>query len=188
MTRTRRARAASGSGAARSATCRRSGLSNAPAGEAFRVLGMDAVADDEPPNLEELGCYLHAGGLWVARQTADPGPVAYALLQRVDGCLHVEQVSVHPDSARRGIGRALLDHAAACATAAGLQALTLTTFAEVPWNAPYYERCGFRQIAEHEQTPGLRALRAHEAAAGLDRWPRVCMRRDLPAPPAPEAQ
>ncbi|EST37103.1 hypothetical protein N566_14850, partial [Streptomycetaceae bacterium MP113-05] len=62
---------------------------------------------------------------------------------------------------------------------AGLPALTLTTFADVPWNAPYYERCGFRPLAVHQETPGLRRRRAHEAAAGLDRWPRLCMRRDL---------
>jgi ribosomal protein S18 acetylase RimI-like enzyme len=31
----------------------------------------------------------------------------------VDGCLHIEQVSVHPRAAGRKIGRMLLDHAAA---------------------------------------------------------------------------
>jgi hypothetical protein len=50
---------------------------------------------------------------------------------------------------------------------------------DVPWNAPYYTRCGFRALDDRELTPGLRAIRAHEAAIGLDRWPRVCMRRDL---------
>ena len=67
------------------------------------------------------------------------------------------------------------------APAAGLPALTLTTFADVPWNAPYYARCGFRILHDAEITPGLRAIRHHEAALGLDRWPRVCMRRDTPA-------
>ena len=63
----------------------------------------------------------------------------------------------------------------------GLPALTLTTFAYVPWNAPYYARCGFRVLDDAEITPGLRAIREQEAALGLDRWPRVCMRRDLEA-------
>ncbi len=30
-----------------------------------------------------------------------------------------------------------------------------------------------------EITPGLRAIRQREAEIGLDRWPRVCMRRDI---------
>jgi N-acetylglutamate synthase-like GNAT family acetyltransferase len=97
----------------------------------------------------------------------------------VDGCLHVEQLSTAPAAARRGLGRALLDHAAGLAKAGGVPALTLTTFADVPWNGPYYERCGFRVLADDELTPGLREIRAHEIAFGLDRWPRVCMRRDL---------
>jgi hypothetical protein len=55
----------------------------------------------------------------------------------------------------------------------------LSTFADVPWNGPYYERCGFRVLRDAEITPGLREVRAHEDALGLDRWPRVCMRRDV---------
>jgi GNAT superfamily N-acetyltransferase len=106
-------------------------------------------------------------------------PVAYLLADPVDGNLHVEQVSVHPDSARRGVGRSLLDHLAGLAVTGGIPALTLTTFAAVPWNAPYYERCGFRYLDGAELTPGLREIREREAAHGLDRWPRVCMRRDL---------
>jgi len=49
----------------------------------------------------------------------------------------------------------------------------------VPWNAPYYARCGFRILGDAEVTPGLRAIRRREAEMGVDRWPRVCMRRDL---------
>ncbi len=125
--------------------------------------------------------YLHHDGLRVAE---DPGvgPAAYMLLEPLDGCLHVEQLSVHPAHARRGVGRSLLADAALRAAACGLPALTLTAFADVPWNAPYYERCGFHRLTAAELTPGLRAVRARETAAGLDRWPRVCMRRDLPPP------
>ena len=119
-----------------------------------------------------------AGRLWVATAEADE-PVAFLMADLVDGCLHVEQVSVHPGSARRGVGRRLLDHAASLAATEGLSALTLTTFAHVPWNGPYYARCGFRVLDDAELTPDLRAIRQREAAAGLDQWPRVGMRRDL---------
>lgn len=105
--------------------------------------------------------------------------MAYLIADLVDGCVHIEQVSVRPDHGRRGVGRALLDYAATRARSEGAPALTLTTFAEVPWNAPYYRRCGFRILGEGELASGLRAIREREAAHGLDRWPRVCMRRDL---------
>jgi GNAT superfamily N-acetyltransferase len=149
------------------------------AGRCFRDIGMQEIADDEPPTLTELAPYQHAGRAWVVADRADR-PVAYLIADEVDGNLHVEQVSVHPDSARRGVGRRLLDHLASEATAHGVSALTLTTFVDVPWNAPYYERCGFRILDESELTPGLRAIRDREAAHGLDRWPRTAMRRDLP--------
>ncbi|MBT2370171.1 GNAT family N-acetyltransferase [Streptomyces sp. ISL-10] len=148
------------------------------AGLCFRDIGMPEIADDEPLPLGELARYHHAGLAWVAADDADI-PVAYLIADRVDGNLHVEQVSVHPDSSRRGIGRSLLDRMADHATSEGAPALTLTTFTEVPWNAPYYARCGFRLLDDSALTPGLREIREREAAHGLDRWPRGCMRQAL---------
>jgi ribosomal protein S18 acetylase RimI-like enzyme len=148
------------------------------AGECFRDVGMPQIADDEPFPLDVLAGYQRAGRAWVAVDGTDR-PIAYLLTDPVDGNVHVEQVSVHPDHARRGVGRSLLDHAADRAAADGVRALTLTAFTEVPWNAPYYLRCGFRVVDESEWPPGLRAVREREAAHGLDRWPRVAMRRDL---------
>lgn len=154
------------------------------AGESFRHIGMPEIADDDPLPLTTLADYHRAGRAWVATDTTDPTnpsdePVAYLIADVIDGSLHIGQVSVHPRYARRGIGRRLLDHLADHARATGVPALTLTTFADVPWNAPYYARCGFVTLHDSDLTPGLRAVRQQEAAHGLDRWPRVCMRRDL---------
>ena len=153
------------------------------AGRAFAAIGMPEVADDEPFSIDVLEAYRSAGWAWSAVDAADV-PVAYLVADGpetpgADGAVHVEQVSVHPDHARRGIGRSLLEHAARAAVAAGASALTLTTFEQVPWNAPYSRRCGFRVLPEAEWSPALREARLREAAHGLDRWPRVCMRRDL---------
>ncbi|MFD0267484.1 GNAT family N-acetyltransferase [Streptomyces sp. NPDC127106] len=148
------------------------------AGQCFRDIGMPEIADDEPLPLGELARYRHAGLAWVTADAAD-SPVAYLIADRVEGSLHVEQVSVHPHSARRGIGRSLLDHLADHAASVQAPALTLTTFTQVPWNAPYYTRCGFRVLDDAALTPGLREIRAREAAHGLDRWPRACMRRTV---------
>jgi len=148
------------------------------AGRAFREIGMPQVADDEPLSVAELARYHRAGMAWVSVDAFDR-PVAYLIAEPLDGSLHVEQVSVHPDHARRGRGRELLDHAAKVAADAGIPAITLTTFREVPWNAPYYRRCGFRDLSADEITPGLDELRRQEARHGLDRWPRISMRRDL---------
>jgi ribosomal protein S18 acetylase RimI-like enzyme len=139
---------------------------------------MPEIADDEPLSVEVLTGYQRAGQAWVAVDRADR-PVAYLITDQVDGNVHVEQLSVHPDHSRRAVGRSLLEYAADRAVADGMPALTLTTFSDVPWNAPYYLRCGFRVLKESQWTPELDAIRRREAAHGLDRWPRVCMRRDL---------
>ncbi|KJY46310.1 GCN5 family acetyltransferase [Streptomyces sp. NRRL S-444] len=148
------------------------------AGECFRGIGMPEIADDEPLPLDELARYQRAGLAWAAVTEAD-APLAYLIADRVDGNLHIEQVSVHPDGARRRIGRSLLDHLAARAAAESIPALTLTTFEDVPWNAPYYARCGFERLADGELSPGLKDIRDREAEHGLARWPRICMRRVL---------
>jgi GNAT superfamily N-acetyltransferase len=151
------------------------------AGAAFADIGMTAVALDDPPPLEVLAGYQRNGRAWVATGRLDGDdrevPVAYLLVDVVDGAAHVEQVSVHPAHARRRLGSALLETAAAWAAENRLEAVTLTTFTEVPWNAPYYARLGFRVVPADEIGEGLRQIRQHEAAAGLDRWPRVVMRR-----------
>lgn len=153
-------------------------------GETFRSLGMDLVADDDPGSPEELTAYVEGGRAFVALGVGDR-PLGYLLLDIVDDAAHIEQVSVHPDHARQGIGRALIERAAAWATALDLRAFTLTTYVQVPWNGPYYERLGFRYLAHQEETPGLRDIRQHERAAGLDAWPRACMRRSIrPVVPA----
>ncbi|MEU6443035.1 GNAT family N-acetyltransferase [Streptomyces sp. NPDC047046] len=148
------------------------------AGEPFRALGMPGIADDEPPPLATLEHHRRAGLAWVYA-LPDDTPVAYLIADRIDGSLHIEQVSVHPSHARQGLGRLLIDHAAHHARTEDTPALTLTTFTEVPWNAPYYTRLGFTPIPEPHLTPALREIRAREAAAGLDRWPRVAMRRGV---------
>ncbi|MFC9941461.1 GNAT family N-acetyltransferase [Streptomyces pratensis] len=148
------------------------------AGHCFREVGMPEIAEDDPLPVSELARYLGNGLAWVAVDSADV-PVAYLIAEHVDGNLHVEQVSVHPDQARRAVGRALLNHVAEHAAVGGVPAVTLTTFADVPWNAPYYTRCGFRLLDDSGIGPGLREIRRQEAAHGLDRWPRTCMIRDL---------
>jgi GNAT superfamily N-acetyltransferase len=148
------------------------------ASEMFRSLSMDFVADDDPGSLAELAPYVDGGRAFVSTDEAD-APVAYIILDAVDGAAHIEQVSVHPNNARRGIGRTLIDRAVAWAREQKLRSLTLTAYLDVPWNAPYYRRLGFRHLSPHEETPGLRQIKDRERAAGLEVWPRTSMSRSL---------
>ncbi|MGW3958541.1 GNAT family N-acetyltransferase [Amycolatopsis sp. NPDC005003] len=148
------------------------------AGALFRDVGMAAIADDDPGSVPELAAYQSAGRAWVSVDAADR-PVAYLVAEVVDGHAHIEQVSVRPSHARRGIGSALIETLADWARTRGMAALTLTTFETVPWNAPYYERLRFRVAPDAEIGDGLRSIRRAEIARGLDAWPRVAMIRPL---------
>ena len=148
------------------------------AGDAFRGLGMDSVADDAPLSSQALAAYADAGLSWVATDRSD-GPVAYILVREVDRWAHIEQVSVHAFHARQRLGQALIEEAGRWAADVGLRGLTLTTFAEVPWNGPYYSRLGFEPVPEDQWSAGLCEIVAEEAAHGLDVWPRIVMKRPL---------
>jgi GNAT superfamily N-acetyltransferase len=147
-------------------------------GEMFRAIGMAIVADDEPAPVETLRGYAEDGRAWVATDLADTA-IGYLLLDIVDGHAHIEQVSIDPGCAGQGIGRALIEHAVEWARSRSFTAMTLTTFADVPWNGPYYERLGFHRLPADDLTPGLAELRRHEAEHGLDAWPRLAMRREI---------
>lgn len=148
------------------------------AGAPFAEIGMTVVADDEPPSIEELQHYCDDDRAWVHLDSGNR-PDAYLIVDVVDGYAHIEQVSVHPAHAHRGIGRMLIEHAAQWARDRGHRALTLTTYVDVPWNGPYYERLGFRFVDDARLGPELREIRSAEARHGLDRWPRAAMRREL---------
>ncbi|MFD5829506.1 GNAT family N-acetyltransferase [Lentzea sp. NPDC060358] len=132
-------------------------------GEPFRDFGMPEIADDDPMSLEDLAEHE----VWVAIG-AEGVPVAFIAIGDVDDAVHVHQVSVHPSHARQGIGAALIEHATR-----GDRPVTLTTFRDVPWNAPYYERLGFQALTE--PGPGLTELMRAEASRGLDPASRVAM-------------
>ena len=148
------------------------------AGQRFRDVGMPEIADDEPPSPTVLARYANAGRSWVAVDDGDR-PIGYVLVDTVDGCAHIEQVTVSPDHQGAGIGRALIDEVHRWARQRRLPAVTLTTFTAVPWNAPLYEHLGFRVLDEREIGPQLRALRDDEARHGLDPTRRACMRAEV---------
>lgn len=116
--------------------------------------------------------------VWVA-VTPDDRVVGFAIAHLLDGCAHLHELDVDPDHGRRGLGRRLIAAVVGWAGSVGAPAITLSTFRDVPWNAPYYARLGFRPLDEGELSPGLRAICQAEAAAGLPLEHRLCMRLEL---------
>ncbi|HEX4865736.1 MAG TPA: GNAT family N-acetyltransferase [Acidimicrobiales bacterium] len=119
----------------------------------------------------------HLSQAAVVLVSGDP-PTGFACVDVVDGGAHLWQLSVHPSWGRRGIGRRLVEAVCDWASANGYPAVTLTTFRDVPWNAPFYSSLGFRVL--EDLPPGLKAIRDHERDLGDDDFgPRVAMRKDV---------
>ncbi|WP_038369968.1 GNAT family N-acetyltransferase [Brachybacterium phenoliresistens] len=116
---------------------------------------------------------------------AEDGPAigfAHVLWPFGPGDAHLEQLAVLPAHLRRGHGRALVEAAVREASEHGARRMTLRTFAQVPWNGPFYAACGFAPIAPIPH-PAHRAMVAVEERLGLaELGERVLMARDLGSP------
>ncbi|NLJ53849.1 MAG: GNAT family N-acetyltransferase [Intrasporangiaceae bacterium] len=84
--------------------------------------------------------------------------------------MHLDQIAVRPSAQGRGVGEMLLRAAMGAALDRGAAELTLMTYADVPWNGPWYARQGFVEVTE-ESHPDLWAelehFRAVEDGLGL---------------------
>lgn len=129
-------------------------------------------------SIQSFEAACRRGQLWVAI-TTDNNPVGFALAEEHGRYLHLEELDVHPDHQGRGNGTALLEAVQNYAMAAGYQGITLTTFANIPWNAPWYERMGFRILKPAELSPELEEILRDEARRGLDPNFRVAMLKSL---------
>lgn len=136
-----------------------------------------ALVQGELPPLAHYEHFCAQGWAWVAIQ--DEAIAAFALARPLADCLFVVELDVDPAFARRGLGAALLERLAALGRGFGLAQLGLTTFVDVPWNAPYYERLGFRALAPQEVPAPMAEVLAREIAAGLPAGSRVGMLRAL---------
>ena len=131
---------------------------------------------NETTSLDVLKRAQREGRLWVA--LADDVPVGFAHVEVIEpGAAHLEEIDVHPDHGRRGLGAKLIRQVCEWAASNGYGAVTLTTFRNVPWNSPFYLRLGFDVVAPEQLSASLRATVEDETRRGLDRSRRVVMKR-----------
>ena len=124
----------------------------------------------------ELADAQRRGHLWVA--LADEAPVGFAHIKvREPGAAHLEEIDVHPEHGRRGLGTRLVIAACQWAAGNGYSFVTLTTFRDVRWNQPFYARLGFEEIPPEALSPALLSVIDEERRRGLDPGRRVAMRR-----------
>jgi len=147
--------------------------------EAARVYlaleGYHWVNEAPPMAVEEVERAIAEDGVWVVERHKQVVGAAVCLWHE-DDC-HLRELNVHPQHARRGLGRGLVDAVIDGARRRGCSRVVLTTFSHVPFNGPWYERLGF-SVLRHP-TGWLAEERAEEARIGLDRRRRQAMAKRL---------
>jgi len=137
----------------------------------FRDTPLAAIADDEPTDARTLEARIRTNDALVAVDDADT-PVAFVIVRRLGAEIYIEQIDVDPAHAGKRLGARLL-----AAMAARGRPLVLSTFRDIPWNAPWYRRLGFVELPDDALAPLLAHIRREHIARGLDESQRVFMRR-----------
>jgi len=118
------------------------------------------------------------GSVWVA-SGASGEPIGFVIAEERGDDAYVHEIDVEQAYGGRGVGRALLRRVAEWAQARELRTVLLSTFNDVPWNAPFYQRLGFAIVPLAAYTPDMRAQRQSDIAAGMKAESRVMLRASV---------
>lgn len=149
------------------------------AGARFRTIGMDDIADGDPTPADILEDRARGGRLYVALDDTATA-AGFLIWSPKDGRAYIEEVSVHPEHAGHRLASRLIDRLGEDARGR-FPALTLATFRDVPWNAPYYAKLGFVELPRSEAGPAHEDSWRRQAENGLDMTRRLFMIRALAA-------
>jgi ribosomal protein S18 acetylase RimI-like enzyme len=144
------------------------------AGQRFRTIPHLAwLADGDEMSVDAHRLYIGQGTEWVA--LSETREIAgFLAAEVIDRDLHIWELAVRAEVQSRGIGRRLIEVAGVFANDSQLKSLTLTTFADVPWNAPWYSRHGFELSSEDQRLAELIRLENERGLLG-----RCAMRKTL---------
>lgn len=147
--------------------------------ELFRDHGYPMVADTPLASIADFRTMMVGHETWIAVSEGGEA-VGYAVAGSRGHYFHLRELAVDPDHQRRGIGTALVQTVAAAAAKAGCPGITLTTFRDVPFNAPFYARLGFKEMQIDDAPEALRTTFLREVPHGVDAGRRVLMLKELP--------
>jgi len=98
-------------------------------------------------------------GLVYVAMNSQGESIGFAVCSLVDDEPYLDQLSVLPQHMRQGVASMLIERV--LQWSAGLP-LWLTTYSSIPWNKPYYERHGFREVEEASCGPAIRKILSNQ--------------------------
>ncbi|MDY0341186.1 MAG: GNAT family N-acetyltransferase [Coriobacteriia bacterium] len=139
----------------------------------------DAVPAELSEHVTPASVFLAAqqdGTLWVALGP-DELPVGFVRVVVTDARVHLAELDVLPAHGRRGVGTALVGAVEDWARSKHYEEITLTTYRDLPWNAPFYAGLGYRVVPESEWDSETRRRFEDEAGLKSELDKRVAMRK-----------
>ena len=145
------------------------------ASELFQSTKYALEIDQDPLSIDLLRKQSEKGLIWVAVDDKDR-PVGFAVAIILENYAHLHELSVHPRHGRRGLGRRLVNVVIQNAIESKLSGVTLSTFRDIVWNAPFYKKLGFCEMSDDEIEGGFKDIRKKESELGLPLSDRVIMK------------
>jgi GNAT superfamily N-acetyltransferase len=136
------------------------------------------LADAEVPDAAQHLQAIEQAYVWVA-ENSDGQLTGFVRAVGIDQHMHIEELSVSQAFQGQGMGRALVAAVIEQARVMRLNSVTLTTFRDLPWNAPFYQRMGFVELANVKAERHLRDALQAEIACGFPAERRCAMRLRL---------
>ncbi len=146
------------------------------------------LVDAKPLPLDFVQQRFQVGQVWVAVDRQDM-VIGFAVTREVDDTIYLQEIDIEPKHGRKGLGYTLVDTIRSWARLSDYSVVSLSTFRDIPWNAPFYSKLGFLILDESELTAGFQQIRWQECEAGLPISDRVIMHCELWQPNiVPEAK
>ena len=145
------------------------------AAQAFRMIAeLSWLAESPPMSIARHSQLIALSTCWVALD-AENRPQGFLSAEHHGNDLHIYELSVMQSMQGQGTGRRLIEAAMDYARSTRLSFVTLTTFTNVPWNAPFYSRMGFQTKATKDLDQRLAAILSEEYKHGFAPKSRCAM-------------
>ena len=140
--------------------------------------GFPSLLREPMPSIEWYRDWLANHLVFVAADRLNR-PVGFSVAAEKFGVYYLHMLSVDPAHGRHGIGAALLEANVSRARWAYHNAIALSTFRTVPFNAPFYARHGFGEVDLDAVDNELRSQFMEEVPKDILPSTRVLMMRRL---------
>lgn len=147
------------------------------AAKKFKGLGLIDHLLEQSFCQEKLKELITQEQVWVV--SSPTLPVGFIIMSILGQEAYLEEISVLPQYGGQGLGTKMIDTVCQWSKSKRLNSVLLSTFRNVRWNAPFYEKLGFKILCSQEWSQEMHKIQSAEKLYGYPVDERVFMRLNL---------